>query len=242
MAVITISRQVGSRGSYIAAEVARMLGWRYYDREILHRAATTVGLTNEADFERLVKLDERPGFARRILDVLGVQPAVPAEPSASLRELQAASGEIESMVKREELTVEEARERALSKRQTLPLTESHYRNLITQVVSELAEAGNAVIIGRGGNVILSAHTDVLRIQVVAHYLVRVERLMEREGLNRASAKLRVTDSDQMRAEFMRRYFGLDWLDPSLYDVVFNNSGHVSEQTIIDSIVTMAREM
>jgi cytidylate kinase len=242
MAVITISRQVGSRGSYIAAEVAKRLGWRYYDREILHRAAATVGLTNEADFERLVKLDERPGFARRILDVLGVQPAVPAEPSATLRELQAASGEIESLVKREELTLDEARERALSKRHTLPLDESSYRNLITQVINELAQAGNAVIIGRGGNVILSAHTDVLRVQIVAHYLVRVERLMEREGLNRNSAKLQVTDSDQIRAEFMHRYFGVDWLDPSLYEVVFNNSGHVSEQTIIDSIVTMAREM
>jgi cytidylate kinase len=242
MAVITISRQVGSQGSYIAAEVARILGWRYYDREILHQAAATVGLTTEADFERLVKLDERPGAARRILDVVGVQPAIPAEPSATLRELQAARGEIEALVKREELTVDEARERALSKRHTLPLTETHYRNLMTQVVTELAQAGNSIIIGRGANVILSAHTDVLRVQVVAHYLVRVERLMDREGLNRASAKLRVTDSDQMRAEFMRRYFGVDWLDPSLYDVVFNTSGHVSEQTIIDSIVTMAREM
>ena len=242
MAVITISRQVGSRGSYIAVEVAKRLGWRYYDREILHQAAATVGLTSEADFERLVKLDERPGFEPKILDALGVQPAVPAEPSASLRELQAASGEIESLVKREELTVDEARERALSKRHTLPLDESSYRNLITQVIGDLAQAGNAVIMGRGGNVILSAFPNVLRIQIVAHYLVRVERLMEREGLNRASAKLRVTDSDQMRAEFMRRYFGVDWLDPSLYDVVFNSSGHVSEQTIIDSIVTMAREM
>jgi len=242
MAVITISRQVGSQGSYIAAEVARILGWRYYDREILHRAAATIGLTNEADFERLVKLDERPGFARKILDALGVQPAVPAEPSASLRELQAAGGEIESMVKREEVTVDEARERALSKRHTLPLNESNYRNLITQVISELAQAGNAVIVGRGSNVILSAQTGALRVQIVAHYLVRVERLMDREGLNRASAKLRVTDSDQMRADFMRRYFGVDWLDPSLYDVVFNSSGHVSEQMIIDSIVTMAREL
>jgi cytidylate kinase len=241
MAVITISRQVGSRGSYIAVEVAKRLGWRYYDREILHQAAATVGLTSEADFERLVKLDERPGYAPKIVDALGVQPAVPAEPSASLRELQAASGEIESLVKREELTVDEARERALSKRHTLPLDESSYRNLITGVIGDLAKAGNAVIMGRGGNVILSALPSVLRIQIVAHYLVRVERLMEREGLSRASAKLRVTDSDQMRADFMHRYFGVDWLDPTLYDVVFNNSGHVSEQSIMDCMVEMARK-
>jgi hypothetical protein len=46
----------------------------------------------------------------------------------------------------------------------------------------------------------------------------------------------------MRAGFMRRYFNVDWLDPMLYDWVFNNSGHLSEQFIIDSIVAMVRRL
>jgi len=66
--------------------------------------------------------------------------------------------------------------------------------------------------------------------------------MEREVLDRASAKQRVAHLDEMRAGFMRRYFSVDWLDSTLYDCVFNNSSHLSEQFIIDSIVAMVRRL
>lgn len=42
--VLTISRQIGSGGSYIGQEVARRLGMRYADREILQRAAAAAGV------------------------------------------------------------------------------------------------------------------------------------------------------------------------------------------------------
>ncbi len=48
--VLTISRQLGSGGSTIGQEVARRLGMRYADREILQRAAAAIGL-NERDLE-----------------------------------------------------------------------------------------------------------------------------------------------------------------------------------------------
>jgi cytidylate kinase len=42
--VLTISRQLGSGGSYIGQEVARRLEMRYADREILQRAAAAAGV------------------------------------------------------------------------------------------------------------------------------------------------------------------------------------------------------
>jgi len=48
--VLTISRQLGSGGSTIGQEVARTLGMRYADREILQRAAASAGLS-ENDIE-----------------------------------------------------------------------------------------------------------------------------------------------------------------------------------------------
>jgi cytidylate kinase len=41
--VITVSRQMGSGGTYIGYEVARALGFSYVDREILRRAASLLG-------------------------------------------------------------------------------------------------------------------------------------------------------------------------------------------------------
>jgi cytidylate kinase len=242
MAVITFSRQVGSRGSYIAAQVATVLGWRYYDREILHQAAAAIGLTGEADLERLSKLEEQRGLVRGLLDILGVQPPIPTVPSASLRELTAVSDEVEMLMKREGMSSAEARQRILSDRHTLPISDVSYRDLLTQVITELARAGNAVIMGRGSQVILRTFAGTLHVQIVAPYLTRIERLMEREVLDRASAKQRVAHADEMRAGFMRRHFNVDWLDPTSYDCVFNNSDHLSEQFIIDSIVAMARRL
>jgi cytidylate kinase len=41
--VVTVSRELGSGGSYIAQQVARRLGYAYIDREILQRAAGELG-------------------------------------------------------------------------------------------------------------------------------------------------------------------------------------------------------
>jgi cytidylate kinase len=48
--VITISRQLGSGGSYIAQQVAKRLGYAYIDRQILEQAAKELGV-EEAEIE-----------------------------------------------------------------------------------------------------------------------------------------------------------------------------------------------
>jgi cytidylate kinase len=45
---ITISRQVGSGGSYVGQVIARHLGLRYVDREVLHLAAQSLGVEDAA--------------------------------------------------------------------------------------------------------------------------------------------------------------------------------------------------
>ena len=53
--VITISRQLASGGAYIGHLLARKLGYRYVEREILHIAARELGV----DISELSSLDER---------------------------------------------------------------------------------------------------------------------------------------------------------------------------------------
>ncbi|MGE5235795.1 MAG: AAA family ATPase [Acidobacteriota bacterium] len=62
--VVTISRQLASGGSFIGQQIARRLGLRYTDREILAHAARESGV-HEADLEGL---EERSrGFWRSVL-------------------------------------------------------------------------------------------------------------------------------------------------------------------------------
>jgi cytidylate kinase len=49
----------------------------------------------------------------------------------------------------------------------------------------------------------------------------VKTIVEREGLERRAAVSRVKTSDRARAGYLRRYHSVNWLDPQLYDLVFN---------------------
>ncbi len=97
--VLTISRQLGCGGAFIGQAVAKRLGMRYADGEILERAAKAAGLL-EGD---LVPVEERsPGFWQRVLESLAMGApdaavAPPVRPSISATRLF----EIESTIIRE---------------------------------------------------------------------------------------------------------------------------------------------
>ena len=62
--VITISRQMASGGAYIGHLLAKKLGYKYVEREILHAAAKELGV----DISELSKLDERhAGFIENLM-------------------------------------------------------------------------------------------------------------------------------------------------------------------------------
>jgi cytidylate kinase len=63
MNVVTVSRELGSGGRVIAAEVARVLDFRLIDKEMLHRAAEETHLSET----RIEDLDERwPGVLEKV--------------------------------------------------------------------------------------------------------------------------------------------------------------------------------
>jgi cytidylate kinase len=54
-------------------------------------------------------------------------------------------------------------------------------------------------------------------------------------LTQREATQRVLASDRARAEYLSRYYGVNWLDPQLYDLVLN-AGRVSIATAIQLVV------
>lgn len=52
MKIITVSRQFGSGGRIIAQDVAKRLGWKFYDRELIEKIAEKSGLAKEFIEER----------------------------------------------------------------------------------------------------------------------------------------------------------------------------------------------
>jgi cytidylate kinase len=61
MSVITISRQMGSRGDELASQVAGRLGWRQAGRDVINQAALAAGVPQVA----LAEIDELGFFGLR---------------------------------------------------------------------------------------------------------------------------------------------------------------------------------
>lgn len=208
MSVITVSRQMASHGCETAAQVARMLDFRFIDREIIHRAAEEAGVPKIALQE--IAYEGRRNVVDRILGALNAMPPVPQTAEAWRREAAASVarpfGGIFSPV--------------------LPsfgVTLKDYVDVVEMVIRDLAREGDVVIVGRGSQVLLRDTPRALHVQVVAPFDYRVTTLAKREEVTEGEASKRVRASDQARRDYLRRYHRVDWLDPTLYDIVINTS-------------------
>jgi cytidylate kinase len=218
--VITVSRQLGSQGSYIAAEVADKLGLRYIDREILNRAAEKAGYPDEKMVAMLEKKERVPGLLEKIVASLNTMPMVPTMPSATMRESSTYQREMVAMITQEFLNQE--RRQAASEA---------YGELIQMVIQEYAHTGAVVIAGRGGQIVLKNYPDVLHIQIQAPVEVRIKNLMERTGVDYDEAEQQVIHSDRQRARYMKHFYNVVWDDPALYHFVIN-TGKISRDMAV----------
>lgn len=92
-----------------------------------------------------------------------------------------------------------------------------------QLVHEAAHTGNAVIFGHGAQFILANHPGVLHVRFIAPLPFRVERVMRRDGINRADAERRVRAEDERRANYIRQYYNADWHAPDPFHLILNTA-------------------
>jgi peroxiredoxin/cytidylate kinase len=111
---------------------------------------------------------------------------------------------------------------------------------IQTVINSLASRGKTVIVGRGGQAILKHKTGVLHVRIVAPTAVRVERIMKSEGLSQEDALRLIEDCDKAAAEYLRRFYNIDWEDPSIYDMVVN-TGKMDLSTAARMIASAASQ-
>jgi hypothetical protein len=91
------------------------------------------------------------------------------------------------------------------------------------ILLEAVRTPPLIVIGHGGNCLLSDRRDVLRIRVTAPYPVRVRRVARRTGqsVDEAGADVRQRDAD--RRQYLERYYKKDTNDPYLYDLQINTA-------------------
>ena len=222
MTVITISRQYGSGGDEIAESVCQMMNYRRFDQQMIVKAAVESGLSDQEIidfsednykvknfFDRLFKRSESPDKARFW-----------KENANGLR------------------TVEE-----------INLTEEHLLMLVQKAVLSAYQSGNTVIVGRGGQMILRDFADVLHLRIEAPLedrihnvrpLIRKEHAGSLRSIDmRREAQDLILERDAASADYLKRFYGVDWNDTMLYHVILN-TGRMSHIQASEYIVSMLR--
>jgi cytidylate kinase len=212
MRAITVSREYGSGGGEIATRLAKRLAWRLIDHAIITQVARELEIHETA----VQAYDEHiEGRIGRILSRMRrMSSSLPTTP-ASFDVAAAVGG-------------------APSSPPSPIVQERAYQETLRHVVQAAANEGHAVIVGRGGQVILADRRDVLHVRVVAPLSLRVAYVARREGLDEAAARTRVQTKERARTRYMQTLYHCNHEDPHLYDLVVN-TGVLSLDSAVELI-------
>jgi cytidylate kinase len=96
-----------------------------------------------------------------------------------------------------------------------------YHRAVRQVMLEMTQQGDAVIVGRAGQVILQDELGAMHARIIAPRPLRVKRVAEDKHISHEQAAGLVERSDRARTDYLRRYYQVDVDDPCLYDLILN---------------------
>ncbi len=127
---------------------------------------------------------------------------------------------------------------------SLPLADSHAFDtdrmvrMMGQIMQDIAQEGNAVIVGRGAPFFLRDRDDVFRVFTYAPFEEKIRRLQQ-IGKSRAEAEDLVQNVDKDRIAYIKYYFNADWPTRALYHIMINTT--MGDENVIQSILaTMHR--
>lgn len=102
----------------------------------------------------------------------------------------------------------------------LDLEERRLRAEIEEFLAHASRAGG-VVLGRGGSVVLAELPGALHVYLGGDRKARVERVMELQGVDRATAARRVRANDRARRDYVKGTYGIDGDNPHLYQLMID---------------------
>ena len=203
MAVITISRELGSDGDRIANLLCEELGYCRVDKAMLTKIAQEAGVNTDAI------LEVEQSFRKRARLV---------------------SGEMTSLYRKQASVFEKDR----------AVDDVTYAQVVKETMEEFARAGNALIIGRGGQMVIRDWPNTLHVRLFASLDVRVQRLMAQENISEAEARSRIVKSDEKRRRYIRHmHNNADWRNLKYYDLAIDTS-RISPEIAAQMIIAAAQ--
>src|SRR6516162_1076969 len=95
-------------------------------------------------------------------------------------------------------------------------------NTTRRVVEHVAQRGNSVIVGRGSQQFLKDRPETLRVFLFAPRENKIRRLVAR-GKTEKEAEDLIDTVDGERADFIKKYFDVEWSGRAIYHAMINTS-------------------
>ncbi|HEY9076571.1 MAG TPA: cytidylate kinase-like family protein [Anaerolineaceae bacterium] len=223
MTIITISRQFGSGGDEIANRLSALLNYPCFDKSMVAKAAQEAGLSEQ----EIIDYSEDSHKVRTFFDRLFNRPL----PVASVR------------VWRESLD-------GVRTNEEYELSENSAVALMQKAIQMAYQEGNMIIVGRGGQALLKGRPDVLHLRIIAPLEDRIqhlkEQLKESRQIYQADLELRrlaqdqIIERDNISADYLKRFYHIDWDDPSYYHLIIN-TGMLSIEQAAEMIAALVRQ-
>jgi cytidylate kinase len=119
------------------------------------------------------------------------------------------------------------------------IDEKLYLDYLVLTVVQIADEGNAVIMGRGSQYILKNHPEAFHILLIDDIENRIQRVARRERLSRDQAFRRIAHEDKRRLALYHRLGKQDYDNPALYHLVLNMS-RIDIETAYRLIIELMR--
>jgi cytidylate kinase len=184
MSVVTISRGTFSGGKMLAECLARRLGYRCIDRDVIVERAAAHGVSQD---ELRAALEKPPTLLERFQHKKYL-----------------------------------------------------YLVLMQAALAEEVRTGKAIYHGLAGHLLLRGGTPVLRTRIIAPIEFRIRMARDRLKLSRNDAIAYIEKMDQDRRKWTQYLYGVDWGDPSQYDVVINLE-HINIDQACRMLATLLRD-
>ena len=91
-----------------------------------------------------------------------------------------------------------------------------------RIITELAEKGSCILIGRCADYILAERENCLNVFIHASMEKRMERIVQQYGERDETPERRVKEKDKQRMEYYKYYTGRKWGDVNNYHICLDS--------------------
>lgn len=209
--VICVSATDGADADRVVAAVGAALGFRVIDEEIVARAAAEAGV----DAKTIESVEQRKTAMSKIFDRLTTAAAASEPGYLYSSDAQIATNATVGV--------------ALSRNSGASRPSEELRGLIRSAIDEFMAAGDVVIFAHAASQSLAGRENVLRVFVTASPATRSARLSESHQVSAKEGEALVKKGDAGRADYLKRFYGIEHELPTQYDLVVNTDNLTPEQ-------------